>query len=130
MLLIGTPVIWWGGVLALLGAVALWWGRRDWRAQLAVVGALATWLPWLQYDDRPIFSYYASASLPFLVLAVTLLVGGIAGRDRRRRLLAGGVAGVVLALTVVAFVFFWPVWTDGLLTNGEWLQRMWFRRWI
>ena len=66
-------------------------------------------------------------------LATVLLVGGIAGgpgSSRVRRLVAGSVAGVVLALTVVAFVFFWPVWTDELLTNAQWLQRMWFRRWI
>ena len=68
MLLIGTPVIWWGGILALLFAVAMWVGARDWRFGVAVVGAASTWLPWLLYDDRPIFFFYAIATLPFLVL--------------------------------------------------------------
>ena len=70
-------------------------------------------------------------------VALSLLVGGIAGTgvaggaaSRARRVTAGAVAAVLLALTVVAFVFFWPIWTDGLLTNAEWQQRMWFRRWI
>ncbi len=133
VLLLGNPVVWWTGSVAVLWSLAAGLLRRDWRHGLVLVGLAATWLPWFRYADRPIFSYYASASLPFLVLATTLLIGGIAGgaaASRTRRLAAGGVAGVVLALTVVAFVFFWPIWTDGLLTNAEWLQRMWFRRWI
>jgi hypothetical protein len=36
----------------------------------------------------------------------------------------------VLVLTMLAFVWFWPIWTDQLVTSGEWAQRMWFKRWI
>ena len=75
MLLLGTPALWWGGVLALLYAVLMWVGARDWRFGVAVVGAASTWLPWFLYDDRPIFSYYAIITLPFLVLAITLALG-------------------------------------------------------
>ncbi|MGZ6678147.1 MAG: dolichyl-phosphate-mannose--protein mannosyltransferase, partial [Nocardioides sp.] len=49
VLLLGTPVLWWGGALALIAALILWVGARDWRYGVAVVGALSTWLPWLQY---------------------------------------------------------------------------------
>ena len=67
--LLGTPALWWGGCLAVLVAAALWVGARDWRYGVAVVGTLSTWLPWLQYDDRPIFTFYAIITIPFLVLA-------------------------------------------------------------
>ena len=67
VLLLGTPVLWWGGVLALVYAVFAWVARRDWRFAIPVVGVAATWLPWLRYDDRPIFSYYAVATVPFLI---------------------------------------------------------------
>ena len=43
----------------------------------------STWLPWLLYDDRPIFIFYAIATLPFLVLALTLALGQH-GRPRPR----------------------------------------------
>ena len=50
------PVMWWAGILAL----ALRAGDVDRRTRLALrAGGRrhgATWLPWLQYDDRPIFS--------------------------------------------------------------------------
>ncbi len=133
VLLLGNPVVWWAGSLALLWSLVAGVTRRDWRHLLVLVGVAATWLPWFRYSDRPIFSYYASLSLPFLVLSLTLLVGQLAGgadASPRRRLLACVTAGTLLGMTVLAFAWFWPVWTDELMTNQEWLRRMWFRRWI
>ena len=40
------------------------------------------------------------------------------------------VAGSFMVLTILAFAWFWPIWTDVLLTRSEWLDRMWFYRWI
>ncbi len=133
VLLLGNPVVWWFGSVAGLWAVLAWVGRRDWRYGLVVVGIAVTWLPWLRYDDRPIFSYYAVTILPFLVLGATLLLGEVLGsRDASpsRRTVGAVAAGSVLVLTLLAFAWFWPIWTDQLVTNREWLQRMWFRRWI
>ena len=131
--LLGTPALWWGGVVGLLYAGYAWVARRDWRYGVAVVGVLATWLPWLRYDDRPIFSFYAIATLPFLVVAVTLLLGRLVGSARssyRRRVLGTVGAGAFLVLVVLNFAWFWPIYTGELLTTAEWLQRIWFRRWI
>lgn len=133
VLLLGTPMIWWAGCLALLYAAAVWLGARDWRFGLAVVGFVSTWLPWTAYDDRPIFSFYAIAMLPFLVIALTLAVGRLIGSSRPggpRR--TGGVvaAGAFVVLVLVNAAWFWPVWTHELLTRSEWLDRMWFRHWI
>jgi dolichyl-phosphate-mannose-protein mannosyltransferase len=133
VLLLGTPALWWGGVVALLYAVYAWVGRRDWRYGLAVVGVLATWLPWLRYDERPIFSYYAVAVIPFTIVAVTLLLGRIMGgpdASMRRRFWGTVAAGSFVVLVVANFAWFWPVYTDELLTTGEWLRRIWFRIWI
>ena len=93
VLLIGTPTIWWGGILALLYAVAMWVGARDWRFGVAVVGTASTWLPWLQYDTRPIFLFYAVAILPFVVLALTLAIGKLIGSSRAPSAAADGGRG-------------------------------------
>lgn len=133
VLLLGTPMIWWAGALALIYGVIRWVGARDWRYGLAVVGAASAWLPWLRYDDRPIFLFYGVAILPFTVLALTLTLGRILGTDRRpsARRTAGVIAvGSFLVLVVLNAAWFWPIWTDELLTHGEWLDRVWFRRWI
>ncbi|WP_231123289.1 dolichyl-phosphate-mannose--protein mannosyltransferase [Nocardioides sambongensis] len=133
MLLIGTPVLWWGGCIALLFAAAMWIGARDWRYGVAVVGTLSTWLPWMQYDDRPIFFFYAIAILPFLVMALTLAIGTLIGPSRRpsnRRTVGVVVGGAFVVLVLVNFAWFWPIFTNGLITHQEWLDRIWFSRWI
>lgn len=133
VLLIGTPVLWWGGAVALLYALAMWVGARDWRFGLTVVGATSSWLPWLQYDDRPIFSFYSIAMLPFTVLAVTLVMGKVIGRSRepsRRRTVGVVVSGTFFVLVLINFAWFWPILTNGLLTHSEWLDRIWFTRWV
>ena len=133
VLLLGTPVLWWGGCLALLFAVAMWIGARDWRYGLAVVGTLSTWLPWLLYDDRPIFLFYAVAILPFIVIALTLAIGALIGPSRDpspRRTIGVIVAGAFVVLVLVNFAWFWPIFTNGMLTHSEWLDRVWFSRWI
>jgi len=133
VLLLGNPVVWWFGTIAALWAVVAWVGKRDWRYGLVTVGIAANWLPWLRYDDRPIFSYYAITFLPFIVLGATMLLGEILGPRRAssmRRTIGAAVAGSVVVLTMLAFAWFWPIWTDQVITNREWLERMWFRRWI
>lgn len=133
VLILGTPVLWWAAAAALVVAVVRWVGARDWRFGLATVGALATWLPWLQYDDRPIFIFYAIATLPFTIIALTLTMGLILGPDAgptRRRTLGVIACGTFLVLVLVNFAWFWPIWTGELITRTEWATRIWFSRWI
>jgi dolichyl-phosphate-mannose--protein O-mannosyl transferase len=131
--LLGTPALWWGGCLAVLVAAALWVGARDWRYGVAVVGTLSTWLPWLQYDDRPIFGFYAIITIPFMILAITLLMGRMLGTSSTptpRRTMGVIVSGAFFVLVLLNFAWFWPIYTDQLLTHREWLDRIWFTRWI
>lgn len=133
VVLLPTPVLWWGGIVALLFAVVMWVGARDWRYGVAVVGVLSTWLPWLQYDDRPIFIFYAIAIIPFTVLAITLSIGTLIGSSRlpsARRTTGVIVGGAFVVLTLLNFAWFWPIWTNELLTRSEWYQRIWFSRWV
>ena len=69
--------------------VYLWAGRRDWRAGAILAGVAAGYLPWFPFAFRTIFSFYAVAFVPFLVLAVTmclgLVIGGEDASQRRRQ---------------------------------------------
>ncbi|GAB2448166.1 phospholipid carrier-dependent glycosyltransferase [Nocardioides hungaricus] len=133
VLLLGNPTIWWAGSVALLFALVMWVGARDWRFGVAVVGVASTWLPWLQYDDRPIFLFYAVVALPFLVLALVLAMGRLIGSARApspRRTAGVIVSGALLVLALVNFAWFWPIWTNQLLTHSEWVERIWFSRWV
>ena len=133
VLLLGTPVLWWGGVVALLYALYGWLAKRDWRFGIVVVGLLSTWLPWIRYDDRPIFSYYAISTLPFTIIAITLLIGVVLGgpaASYQRRMWGAALAGAFVVLVVANFAWFWPVYTGELITTPDWLKRIWFRQWI
>ena len=133
VLLLGTPVLWWGAALAFLYSIWGWLVRRDWRFGLVVVGVVSTWLPWLRYDDRPIFSFYAISILPFTVIGLTLALGVLMGGPRasaRRRLVGTTIAGAFVVLVVLNFAWFWPIYTGELITTPDWLHRIWFKAWI
>lgn len=133
VLLIGTPILWWGACLALIAAAVLWVGTRDWRFGVAVVGTLSTWLPWLLYDERPIFLFYAIACLPFMVVAIALVMGKLIGPSRlpsTRRTVGVVVAGSFFVLVLLNFAYFYPILSFDVIPRASWLNRMWFNRWI
>ncbi len=133
VLALGNPVLWWVGAAALVVSVWHWVARRDWRFGVPVVGVAATWLPWFRYDDRSIFFFYAVAIVPFTCIALALVLGQALGRadaPRRRRVLGSVVVGAVLLAVIATTAFFWPIWTDQLITHTEWERRMWLDRWI
>lgn len=128
---LANPVIWWAGLLAFLVLVLLWLGRRDWRAG-ALLGAYAAGqLVWFLWPERTMFFFYTVAYTPFLVLAVTLVLGlllrwgGPAVRRRNTVL----VLGFVL-LAVLVSAFFLPVWTAEQIPYEQWRLRMWMNSWI
>lgn len=130
---LGTPAVWWVGVVALLVCVWLWAARRDWRAGAVLAGIAATYLPWFLVGNRTIFSWYAVAIAPFVVLALALVAGyalGPPGSTARRRAIGAAVVGAYVLLVVLNAAYFWPIWTDELISYQEWLARMWVPRWI
>jgi dolichyl-phosphate-mannose--protein O-mannosyl transferase len=110
----------------------LWIGGRDWRFGVPVVGVLSGWLPWFNYDTRPLFFFYAIAIIPFSVMAVALCIGRLLGEARAgdRRMVAGIVSGAFVALVAANFAYIYPILTDQLLPYQSWLSRMWFKSWI
>jgi dolichyl-phosphate-mannose-protein mannosyltransferase len=130
---LGTPTIWWGATLALLVLFFMWALRRDWRAGAVLAGLLAGYVPWFQYEHRTIFTFYSVAFVPWVVLAVTYVLGLVLGppvASYARRLWAGTAVGAYLVLTVVLFFFYWPIYTAQVIPYADWLRRMWFPSWI
>lgn len=133
VLILGNPLLWWTGALALLASAWFWLRERDWRYPVALLGVAATWLPWFAYNDRPVFLFYATATVPFTVIALSLVAGRILGGPsasrRRRRWSAIGV-GVWLAAVIACFSYFYPIYVDALVSHDAWTDRMWFSRWV
>jgi dolichyl-phosphate-mannose-protein mannosyltransferase len=130
---IGTPVLWWTATVALVYMLWLWIGRRDWRAGAVLAGLAGTYLPWFLYTDRTIFYFYAVGFVPFLVLAVTLMLGALLGppdATPRRRAIGAAAAGVIVLAVMVNFVWLYPILAAQPIPFGAWSSRMWFRSWI
>jgi dolichyl-phosphate-mannose--protein O-mannosyl transferase len=129
---LGNPVIWWGAVLGIAVLLFRWALRRDWRAGAVLAGLLAGYVPWLHYQQRTIFNFYAIAFTPFIVLSLTYLLGlmlGPAGAPPRRRRIGGYAAGGVVLLAVLVFWFFLPVYTAEVTPVSWWRDRVWLPSW-
>jgi dolichyl-phosphate-mannose--protein O-mannosyl transferase len=133
VLAIGTPVIWWTSIVALLFCLGWWLARRDWRAGAVLLGVAAGWLPWFLFADRTQFYFYAVSFVPFLVLSITLCLGLVIGPARAsalRRTTGAAVAGAYLLAVLLNFAYLYPILSAQVIPYSQWLARMWYHGWI
>ncbi|MCG5465241.1 phospholipid carrier-dependent glycosyltransferase [Micromonospora sp. MED01] len=149
ILLLGTPLLWWSFLPALVALVWLGVARRDWRAGAILLTVAAGLLPWFWFalDGRTMFSFYAAPAVPFLVLAVVYVLGAMiapAGGDvgavaplvpgdpsYERRLVGSIAAGAYVLLVALCFAYFYPIFVGRVIPYSDWLSRMWLDgRWI
>ena len=127
----GTPLLWWFAVIAILAALVWWLGGRDWRFAIPLLAAGAVWIGWFPNADRPLFFFYAIMLIPFTVTILAMALGKILGpADSDQRAMRAAFVGGVVLLVLLNFVFIYPVLTGELLTREAWSLRMWFRSWI
>lgn len=133
VLAIGTPLLWWAACFAIAYVLWRWAFRRDWRAGAIACGIAAGYLPWFMYQERTIFLFYAVVFVPFLCLAVAMMIGAIIGppgsTDTRRLVGASG-AGVLVLLIAWNFIYFWPLYTGTAIPIDSWRSRMWLDTWV
>jgi len=133
VLALGNPALWCAAVPALVVSGWQWLVRRDWRFGVPVLAVASSWLPWFQFDERPIFLFYAVVMVPFSCAALAMVCGVVLGRADANPVRRG--VGTVVIVTLVAgvglcFAYFFPLWTGQLLTHEQWLGRIWFGSWI
>ena len=132
VLAVGNPAIWWAAIPAL--GVTLWrvFSRFDWRAASIVVAFVVGYVPWFWSDahHRTMFLFYMLPVVPFMVLALTLVLGLVLARANATALRHGiGIAavGAYLLAVIVCFGYLYPVLAGQTLTYDQWHSRMWFR---
>ncbi|MEU1336741.1 phospholipid carrier-dependent glycosyltransferase [Streptomyces sp. NPDC005827] len=133
VLALGTPLLWWSACCALVYLLYRWALRRDWRAGAILCAVAAGYLPWFLYQDRTVFSFYAVVFVPYLCLAVAMMLGAVLGppgADRRRRTRGAVAAGVLVLLIVWNFVYFYPIYTGQTIPYSGWQSRMWLDTWV
>jgi dolichyl-phosphate-mannose--protein O-mannosyl transferase len=139
VLLLGTPLLWWSFLPAVVLVAWLGLARRDWRAVPILLGAAAGIAPWLLFDDRVMFYFYALPAQPFLVLAVVYVFGAVmrppeGGRpfilEFDRRAVGAVLAGAYVLLVALSFGYFYPVYTGQVIPYEAWQARMWLSTWV
>jgi len=100
----GNPVVWWGGLLAMLTMLIRVFTHRDGKALFILIGYLANLLPWLTVT-RILFAYHYFPSVLFIVLAFAHIFNTMFERKRNFYKLA--VYGYT-ALAGVVFAMFYP----------------------
>ncbi|BAJ28248.1 putative O-mannosyltransferase [Kitasatospora setae KM-6054] len=133
ILALGTPFLWWTACFALAYALYRWFFRRDWRSGALLAAVAAVYLPWFQYQERTVFSFYMVVLVPFLCLAVAQMLGamlGPAGSTPSRRRWGAAGAGLIVLAIIGCFAFFLPLYTAEVIPMSDWHARMWFTSWI
>ncbi|NRQ35004.1 phospholipid carrier-dependent glycosyltransferase [Nonomuraea sp. NN258] len=139
---VGTPVIWFGALAALVALIAWYVATRDWRAGAVLWSYAVGWLPWFFFaivENRTMFLFYAIPMVPFMILAITLCAGlliGPAGQTATgaaptRRIVGAAAVGAFALLVLINFWWLHPILTGELIPYTEWKARMLFKeRWI
>ncbi|WP_161216140.1 MULTISPECIES: phospholipid carrier-dependent glycosyltransferase [unclassified Streptomyces] len=133
VLALGTPLLWWAACFAIVYILWRWAFRRDWRAGAIACAIAAGYLPWFLYQERTIFFFYAVVFVPFLCLAVAMMIGAIIGppgSSDTRRVVGATSAGVLVLLIAWNFIYFWPLFTGTAIPIDSWRARMWLDTWV
>lgn len=129
---LGTPLLWWLAIGA-LALVAGMWVRSiftrhfDPAVTVIIAGIAAGYLPWFFFQDRTVFTFYAIAFQPFLILALVY-----AARAIMTRFIRSGeiIVAALFILIFLNFVYFLPIYLGDVITYEAWRSRMWFPSWI
>jgi dolichyl-phosphate-mannose-protein mannosyltransferase len=121
---LGSPLVWWAALGALLYLSWSWLRARSWRGPKGMILAGFSWayFPWLLLAGHrsAVFLFYALPAVPFMCLALAWVAASVE-RLRGARLAIGTAAVAAVAL----FAFYWPLLTGAPLSPSAWHKRLW-----
>lgn len=125
---IANPIIWWASTAAVLYLVYRLMRWREWKVGFILMGMVAGYLPWMLYLGRTVFQFYTIAFEPYMLLALTFVIGLILGTrtdESWRRVSGIRVVAIFLGIAVLVSVFYWPLWT-GMQVDYAYLRVHWW----
>ena len=135
MLGVGTPIIWYGALAALLAMIVWYVATRDWRAGAVLLAYAVGWLPWF---------YYAIADNRTMYPVLRDPHGAVHGAGARAARRAGHRAGGrraqpaggrgrgrrgLHAARADQLRWLYPVLVAEVIPHSQWWTRMLFRSW-
>lgn len=117
----GNPLTWYGSLVA--GFYLVIRSVKRWRPETVVIAAWAAqYVPWLLVK-RPLFLFYMTPVVPFMMLGLAAGLHALWERRGFRR----RSAVVFLVLSAALVIFFFPVLTAIQIPYDAWSLRMWIR---
>ncbi len=132
VLALGTPLLWWAGVFGILALFGYWITRREWQSGLILLSITAAYLPWFLFQKRTMFTFYAIAFEPFVILALVYCLRMFVDEKLpenlqwRRKIMASG----FIFLIALNFLWFLPLFNGAVISYHSWYNMMWFPSWI
>ncbi len=132
VLALGTPLLWWSGCIAIAITIGYWITRREWQSGLLLLSVAAGYLPWFDWQKRTVFNFYTIAFEPFVILIIVFVLSKFLEPNeegvipRSRQLASYG----YLAVVVINFLYFLPLYLGSIITYNHWSSLMWFPSWI
>jgi len=139
ILALGTPFLWWSAIFAIAITFGYWIARREWQSGLLLLSLGAGYLPWFLFQKRTMFSFYAIAFEPFLILIICYVMtkflevssdGQDLEEQARKVAIRKGFIYGYLALIVLCFIYFSPLYFGSVISYSNWFSHMWLPSWI
>jgi dolichyl-phosphate-mannose-protein mannosyltransferase len=126
---LGNPLIWVFATAALFYLAYRYLRTRERVIGLVLLGVGALYLPWLLIPERTVFSFYAVSFLPWMILALVLVMQILYRAIGNAKLAKGLVIGFFVLATMVS-LFFLPINIGLVVPFEQWQLRMWLPSWI
>lgn len=120
---IGNPLVWWGGIIALLAYVMHYIKERKKEIPVCLIAIGCLFFSYIPIT-RDMFLYHYFPVLPFIMLLLVWFVQKIQQITKSRAILT-----TVLLCTILLFVYFYPVSSGANITQDVAKDRRWFESW-
>jgi dolichyl-phosphate-mannose--protein O-mannosyl transferase len=136
ILAVGTPLLWWSGLIAIAITFGYWIARREWQSGLLLLSLGAGYLPWFLFQKRTMFTFYAIAFEPFMILIICYVIAKWLEEPKDEdhlqipRLVRERVLYAYLAVIVLCFIYFSPLYFGSVISYASWHAHMWLPSWI
>jgi len=122
----GNPVVWWGGIVAMIIMTTRIFTHRDGKALFILIGYLSQLLPWVAVT-RIVFAYHYFPSVLFLILALAHIFNTLS--EQKDKLYSYTVYGYTIVSGLI-FVIFFPA-LSGMYLPGWYYSSLirWFPSW-
>jgi dolichyl-phosphate-mannose--protein O-mannosyl transferase len=123
----GNPLLYWLYVPAVLYVTARWWEKRHPALPVLLIGFFGQWLPWALIPRIAYIYHFLPASI-FGTLAIAVVLNDF-WEWGKQALSWRAVAVGYVAVVVLAFAFFYPIYSSVNLTTPQFEARLWLKSW-